>query len=138
MRTAKQLYPTEHVIYTCEFESCFDCHGALQDWHYLSSQKTVQTLTQTLAISHQAKRCANSDCTGHGAVFKSVAWQQIAPEYSTYGYDVIAQIGLKRQQRQKPFSQIHHDLIKGVVISESHVRHLYYNTYLPLLACHEI
>src|SRR5207245_5532513 len=56
---------------------------------------------------------------------------------STYGYDVVVRIGWWRQQYHATYREIHADLAVHVPISESHVRHLYQQVYLPLLACHE-
>ncbi len=55
----------------------------------------------------------------------------------TYGYDVIAQIGMSRQQGKQIYRAIHCDLSAPIQISESQVRYLYTQQYLPLLACHE-
>lgn len=57
--------------------------------------------------------------------------------YHTYGYDVIAQIGWLRQTQYQRFGAIHEALQPRLQISESEVRHLYHERYLPLLACHE-
>jgi hypothetical protein len=61
----------------------------------------------------------------------------LAPKYSTYGYDVIAQIGWERQTGRATFELIHARLRQHVQMSESMVRHLYHQKYLPLLACQE-
>ena len=63
--------------------------------------------------------------------------QQLAPFHSTYGYDVIVQIGWERQYGYEDFLTIWQELSEKVQISESQVRHLYYERYLPLLACFE-
>jgi hypothetical protein len=55
----------------------------------------------------------------------------------TYGYDVIAQIGWLRQTHYQRFEDIHESLQSHLQISESEVRHLYHDRYLPLLACNE-
>ena len=68
---------------------------------------------------------------------KAAAWQHLAPRYSVYGYDVIAQIGWVRQEQRQPFIEIHADLNGRMPISEAEVRYLYHQQYLPLLACLE-
>ncbi|MFL7794828.1 MAG: transposase [Anaerolineae bacterium] len=70
-------------------------------------------------------------------ICKSSGWQRIAPSYCTYSYDVIAQIGWQRQSGYESFQTIHADMQARLQISESQVRHLYNERYLPLLACHE-
>ena len=52
--------------------------------------------------------------------------QQLAPFHSTYGYDVIVQIGWERQYGYEDFLTIWQELSEKVQISESQVRHLYY------------
>jgi hypothetical protein len=67
----------------------------------------------------------------------SAKGQQIAPSRFTYGYDVLARIGWLRQERRDTYAEIRADLAHRVQISESHVRYLYQQVYLPLLACCE-
>ena len=136
MRTHHQLYAKAPIVYTCELEHCPLCSGPLER-AYVSGTKTVQTLVEVLTLAQCAKRCAHVDCAGHQSTWKSAAWQQIAPCYSTYGYDVIAQIGWQRQTAYATFGKIHADLGARLQISESQVRYLYHHQYLPLLACHE-
>jgi hypothetical protein len=50
---------------------------------------------------------------------------------------VIAQIGWLRQVHYQRFEAIHEGLQARLQISESEVRHLYHERYLPLLACQE-
>ena len=70
-------------------------------------------------------------------LLRSVRWQQVAPIWCTYGYDVIAQIGWQRQIQRQTFSEVHLALSADMRISETQVRVLYHYRYLPLLACHE-
>jgi predicted Rdx family selenoprotein len=67
----------------------------------------------------------------------SAEGQQIALPGSTYGYDVLVRIGWLRQEKQTTFAEIEDELSARVCISESHLRYLYQQVYLPLLACHE-
>jgi len=50
---------------------------------------------------------------------------------------VIAQIGWMRQTHLQQFETIHESLRPHLELSESQVRHLYHERYLPLLACNE-
>jgi hypothetical protein len=137
MRTPKDLARTAPTIFSCELDTCPRCHHPLSEAHYISGQKTVQTMWQVTTIAYRPKVCVNPRCSGAPKVFPSVAWQRVAPKHSTYGYDVIAQIGWERQQGQAHFDVIQAQLAVRVDISESHVRYLYHRKYLPLLACHE-
>lgn len=153
MRTHKELYWTTPTIYTCtcasegkcELETCPQCGGALASMPYLKGLKTVQTMTQVLTMAYRPKRCTVPTCKSDGVSWPSAAWQQVAPKYGTYGYDVVAQIGWERQKSGRRFAAIHSDLAGRIQISEAQVRYSYYQRYLPLpslaqvqvLACHE-
>lgn len=43
----------------------------------------------------------------------SAAWQRISPKHSTYGYDVIAQIGWERQKGRERFEAIQAHLLSA-------------------------
>jgi hypothetical protein len=137
MRTPKQLYPQSSKTYTYELETCSICGCPLTQEEYTNGRKIVQTMESVMKIAYRPKRCLNPDCSGQGANLRSAGWQQIAPLYGTYGYDVIANIGWQRQTRHQNFNEVHGMLPKHVQISESQVRYLYTYQYLPLLACHE-
>ena len=104
---------------------------------YLAWDKTVQTLDAVLSIASRPALCADHLCSGQGMRFLSAEGQQIAPRGSTYGYDVLARIGWLRQERRDAYAEIGAELAGQVQISESHIRYLYQQVYLPLLACHE-
>ena len=137
MRTHKELYRTEAKIYKSEIEVCPHCEQELKEMPYLNGLKTVQTMSEVKTIAYRPKRCVNIACAGYDLRWPSAAWQQIAPKYSTYGYDVIAQIGWERQKGGLCFEAIQKNLLGRIQISEAHVRYEYHERYLPLLACDE-
>lgn len=106
-------------------------------YNYLAWDKTVQTLDRVLSIASRPGFCADATCPGHRMRLLSAEGQQIAPSGFTYGYDVLARIGWLRQERRDTYAEIGADLASRVQISESHVRYLYQQVYLPLLACRE-
>jgi hypothetical protein len=136
MRTPREFYPQKPMVYTCELSACPECQGPLKV-AYTSGAKTVQTLAGVWTIAHQPRYCPDSDCTRLDVLCQSAQWQQIAPRHCTYGYDVMAQIGWLRQTHYQRFEAIHEALQPRLQISQSQVRHLYHERYLPLLACHE-
>lgn len=136
MRTPRKLYPETTMMCACELECCPVCKGQMKV-AYSSGPKTVQTLGGVLAIAHLPKRCIEPGCGGYPVKWKSAQWQQIAPRSCTYGYDVIAQVGWLRQTGKETFAAIQVNLANGMQISETQVRYLYHERYLPLLACHE-
>lgn len=106
-------------------------------YNYLAWDKTVQTLDRVLSIASRPGHCADPTCPERDMRFLSAEGQQIALPGSTYGYDVLARIGWLRQERREIYTDIRADLASQIQISESHVRYLYQQVYLPLLACHE-
>ena len=104
---------------------------------YLSWDKTVQTLDAVLSVASRPGFCADPTCPGRQMRLLAAEGQQIAPRGSTYGYDVLARVGWLRQERRDTYVEIQADLACRVQISESHVRYLYQQVYLPLLACCE-
>jgi len=137
MRTPKELYPSERIIYKPELLACPHCEGPLEMHNYLAWDKTVQTLDGVLSVASRPGHCAVPGCPGYPMRLRSAEGQQIALPGSTYGYDVLARIGWLRQERRDIYAEIRADLAARVQISESHVRYLYQQVYLPLLACHE-
>lgn len=137
MRTPKELEQTAPTVYPCELNTCPKCHSPLVEAHYLNGRKTIQTMRAALTIAYRPKLCVNTDCPGHPTAWPSAAWQQLAPKYGTYGYDVIAQIGWERQKGRAHFAEVHARLTPRLQISEAQVRYLFHLKYLPLLACHE-
>jgi hypothetical protein len=94
-------------------------------------------MSEVIAIAQSPKHCLNTKCSEMNKLLGSVRWQQVAPMWCTYGYDVITQIGWQRQNQRQTFSEIHQDLKASVQISETQVRAIYTYRYLALLACHE-
>lgn len=137
MRTQKQLYPQISNVYKCELEICSICSSRLEQSDYLTGRKIVQTRPSVMQVGYYPKWCPIPECVGYQSKLRSAEWQQIAPLYGTYGYDVIASIGWQRQTVHQTFAEVHSELAKQVQISETEVRYLYNYQYLPLLACHE-
>ena len=136
MRTQRLFYPVETLVCTCEEENCLICTERIKV-AYISGKKIVQTLQGTVEVMHAPKHCLNPDCAAYLAKWQSPSWLQIAPRFCTYGYDVIAQIGWMRQTGKEQFAAIQNNLSKRIKISETQVRNLYHERYLPLLACSE-
>ena len=137
MKTPHPLYNDRLTVYTCELTTCALCGAGLVEWGYQSSPKTLFGMAAVRNVAQRPKHCPNGACAWHTTLLKSAAWQHLAPRYSVYGYDVIAQIGWVRQEQRQPFVEIHADLRAHIPISEAEVRYLYQQQYLPLLACLE-
>jgi mutator family transposase len=137
MRTPKQLYAPERMIYQPELLTCPHCGDLLVPCNYLAWDKTVQRLDRVLSVASRPGRCPHATCVGSRLRLLSAEGQRIAPAGSTYGYDVVVRIGWWRQGARATYREIHAELASQVRISESHVGYLYQQVYLPLLACHE-
>ena len=92
-------------------------------------------MKETERISYIPGECTNPAC--ESKKWQSWRWQQRAPLNGSYGYDVIAQIGWQRRMGHQTFPIIHKSLTSNILISESQVKYLYNQHYLPLMACHE-
>jgi len=137
MRTPKQLYAHERIIYHPELLTCPHCGDLLVLCNYLVWDKTVQMLDRVLSAASRPGRCPHTICAGSRLRLLSAEGQRIALAGSSYGYDVVVRIGWRRQEHHATYSEIHTELTAQVRISESHVRYLYQQVSLPLLACHE-
>jgi hypothetical protein len=137
MRTPKQLYAQERIIYQPEILTCPHCGDLLVMCTYLAWDKTVQLLDRVLSIASRPGRCPHATCAGSRIRLLSAEGQRIALPGSSYGYDVLVRIGWWRQEYRATYGEIHTALTSQVRISEAHVRYLYQQVYLPLLACHE-
>src|SRR2546422_489696 len=137
MRTPKQLYAQERIIYQPELLTCPHCGDLLVSCNYLAWDKTVQMLDRVLSVASRPGRCPHATCAGSRMRLLSAEGQRIAPAGSTYGYDVVVRIGWWRQEARATYGEIRTALASQIRISTSHVRYLYQHLYLPLLACHE-
>src|SRR5215207_7277027 len=135
MRTPKQLYPTERCIYQPEQRPCLQCEGPLQLANYLVWDKLVQTLTTIQSVASRPAFCADPACAAYRAPVRSAAAQRLALPGSSYGYDVLVRIGWWRQQHCATFAEVAAALPPHLCISPTHLRYLYQQCYLPLLAC---
>lgn len=137
MRTAKDFPRLTPTVYTCELEGCPHCEGPLAEAKHLTGLKTVQTLTGVARVAYRPKVCVREACSAAGLALPSATWARVAPKYGTYGFDVIAQIGWSRQKEHAWFEKIQAQLAPRIQISESQVRYVYHQKYLPLIACQE-
>jgi hypothetical protein len=137
MRTPKRLYAQQRLIYQPELLTCPHCDDRLALCNYLAWDKIVQTLGGVLSVASRPSHCRHAACEGANLRLLSAEAQGIALAGSTYGYDVMVRIGWWRQHYHATYREIHTDLSSQIHISETHVRHLYQQVYLPLVACHE-
>src|SRR3954454_8554779 len=92
MTTPKLLYPSERRIYHPELTTCPHCGAPTHLLNYLTSDKTVQTLTDTLSLASRPSHCPDPACPGPALRLRSLAAQQVACPGCTYGLDVVARL----------------------------------------------
>ena len=137
MSTPKRLYVQQRVMYQPALLTCPHCGDLLVMCNSLAWKKTVQTLDGVLSVASRPGRCPHETCAGSRLRLRSAEAQRIALPHSTYGYDVLVRIGWWRSHHHATSREMHAELASHVRISVAHVRSLYQQVSLPLLACHE-
>ncbi len=135
-RHPKQLVPQERRIYHAELERCPQCGAPLRLSGHYSWRKTVQHLDRVVYVASHPKECRNPDCPLHGKRYPSAKAQGEALPHSTYGLDVVAQMGWWRDHEHLNGQEIYDRLQGRIQISRRHVD-LLLQQYRLLLACAE-
>src|SRR5207245_10486042 len=87
MRTPKQLYAQERIIYQPELLTCPHCGDLLVMCPYLAWYKTVQMLDRVLSVASRPGRCPHATCAGSRMRLLSAGVKRIALPCSRHGYD---------------------------------------------------
>src|SRR4051794_14510677 len=95
-RVPKQFNIAERIIYLTELEHCPACGAVLYNCNHYAWTKTVQQLERVISVASRPKECRNATCCAYGQRFFSATAQTVALPNSTYGLDVIAQLGFYR------------------------------------------
>ncbi len=135
-RRPKHLVPQERRIYHAELELCPYCGTPLRLSGHYTWRKTVQQLDGVVYVASRPKECRNPSCPQRGKRYPSAAAQGVALPHSTYGLDVVAQIGWWRDHEHLSGNEIYHRLEGRVQISRRQVDWLL-QQYRLLLACAE-
>jgi len=109
-RRPKQLVVQERRVYHAELEQCPACGMSLHLSGHYSWRKTVQQLDTVIYAASQPKECRNEHCAEFRHRYPSAAAQAVALPSSTYGLDVVAQIGWWRDHEHLSGTEIHHRL----------------------------
>ena len=132
-RSPRRYSDAERVIIECELEKCVHCGGELVasgTWHM---RKHVQTLKGPVFVAGKSKQCGTADCAYQGHHYHASGVLRISLPQSTYGLDVMAQIGWQHEREHKQFVEIQEQLHQqGIEVSERHVGRLY-RQFLALL-----
>jgi hypothetical protein len=116
-RRPKHLTIQERLHYTCELETCPVCGTGLLTCRHYRWAKTVQHLDRVVYVTNRPKRCPNPACPAASTTYGSAAAQAIALPFSSFGLDVIAQLGWWRDHEQLSTAQLHARLLGRVQIS---------------------
>lgn len=133
-RPPKHLPIDQSITYYCELEHCLTCGSPLRPCRHLSWTKTVQHLDRVVRVSSRPKHCPNPSCADAGCRYLSARAQTVALPKSTYGLDVLAQIGFWRDHEQLSGSTIYQRLRERLQISRRQID-LLTQQYRLLLAC---
>jgi len=133
-RRPKHLPIDQSITYYCELERCPSCGSPLRPCRHLSWTKTVQHLDRVVRVSSRPKECSNPTCADAGRRYPSATAQTVALPKSTYGLDVLAQIGFWRDHDQLNGTTIFERLREHVQISRRQID-LLTQQYRLLLAC---
>jgi len=135
-RRPKHFVIQERIHYHCELDTCPACGTGLVTCRHYRWAKPVQQLDRVVYVTNRPKRCPNPACAAASTTYGSAAAQAIALPNSSYGLDVIAQLGFWRDHEQLSSAQLHARLQGRVQISRRTVN-LLLTQYRLLLASAE-
>lgn len=135
-RKPRELLVQTRRIYYTELEVCPVCGHDLELAPHYQTRKTVQHLDHVVYVAAKSKQCANPQCSAYGRRYPVGALRQEALPHSSYGLDVVVQIGWWRDREHLSMEEIHQRLQGRVQIGRRHVYTLY-EQYRLLLACSE-
>jgi len=92
MRTAKDNANVPKRYYRPTITMCPRC-GAPLRWRWTQWDKYVVTLEGRLHIFSLAYSCSRSRCSGARVLYCSVEAEQLSPKGSSFGFDVMVQVG---------------------------------------------
>lgn len=127
-RRPKRRNPdAERLTVICELARCPKCGKRLSSVGSTAhSAKTVQTLAGEFYVVAYSRVCRTPGCDENGTHFHASGHLQVSPPYSTYGLDVIALIGIQREQEHRQFTEIEEMLHqRDVQINDTSVGRLY-------------
>jgi hypothetical protein len=112
--------------------TCPACAGPL--WAAYKTQRSVTTLTGTVRLRLQVRRCRDPHCPRRGVPLRPEQEGRLALPEQEFGLDVIATIGTLRHARHRSVPEIHAELTRrGVPICPRSVTNLL-DRYDELLA----
>ena len=98
MRTPKQLYAQERIIYQPELLTCPHCGDLLGSCYSLAWEKTGPRLDRVLSGASRPGRCRHATCVGSRLRLLAAEGQRLALPGSTSGDAVLVRLGWWRQE----------------------------------------
>jgi hypothetical protein len=103
--------------------TCPACAGPL--WAAYKTQRSVTTLSGTVRLRLQVRRCRDSHCPRHGLPLRPEQEGRLALPEHEFGLDVIALVGTLRHAQHRSVPEIHAELTRrGVPICPRSVTNL--------------
>jgi hypothetical protein len=116
-RRPKHFTIQDRIHYICELDTCPACGTRLVTCRHYRWAKPVQQLDKVVYVTNRPKRCPNSACVAAALTYGAAAAQTVALPNSSYGLDVIAQLGWWRDHEHLSSAQLHTRLQGRVQIS---------------------
>jgi hypothetical protein len=135
-RRPKHLILQDRIHYLCELDTSPACGTRLVTCRHYRWAKPVQLLDRVVYVTNRPKRCPYPACAAAPTTYGKAAAQAVALPNSSYGLDVIAQLGWWRDHEQLSGAQLHARLHGRVQISRRSVN-LLLTQYRLLLASAE-
>jgi len=115
------------LTFIAEVEHCLKCNQPLRsEGSTAHSAKTVQTLNGEFYVVAYSRVCGTLECACYGHHYHASGHLKVSLPYSTYGLDVVAYVGTRRERHHKQFIEIEDELNEqGVEINDKSVGRLY-------------
>ncbi len=115
------------LTFVAETERCLKCRQPLSSAGSAAHcAKTVQTLQGEFYVVAYSRVCVTAGCACLGQHYRASGHLKISLPYSTYGLDVVKQVGIQRDRYQRQFIEIMAGLNEqGVAISDKSVGRVY-------------
>jgi len=124
MRKAKNNRRVPKYYFRTEVTQCPQCGTALSRLYTLWD-KIIVTLEGRIHVFNQAYHCPSPSCSSPPIVYRAEAADRMAPKGSSFGFDLIIQIGWWRFWEHQTLDEIHARLrARRLPISRRHVLNL--------------
>jgi hypothetical protein len=136
MRKSKNNRRVPKRYFRPEVTHCPRCRTPLSRLYTLRD-KIIVTLEGRIHVFNQAYQCPVPTCSQHPAIYRSEAADRLAPKGSSFGFDLIVQIGWWRFWEHQTLDEIHTKLRdRQLPISRRHILNLILDFLALVYAAH--